>query len=168
MITIEDVRYNTPERFWSKISFGLSDECWNWNACKDKDEYGWFRLPRNDRGKHPMIKSHRYMYQMVVSSFDNALHCLHSCDNPSCVNPNHLWVGTHQQNIDDKMKKGRHGHGVIIGSKAKGAKLTEEIVVDIRKRVANGENRYRLAEMTGIKYSTLSNIWNRYTWKHVV
>lgn len=90
-------------RFLDKIIFLNNHlDCWDWNACKDKNGYGIFSY----RG-YP-IKAHRYSYQLFYkcSILPNYQIC-HTCDNPSCVNPIHLWIGTNQENVLDRNLKGR-------------------------------------------------------------
>lgn len=75
--------------------------CWLWTAKKWKDGYGYFMK----EGKAQA--AHRYMYALYKGNFDKNLHVLHTCDNPSCVNPEHLWLGTQKDNMQDMHKKGR-------------------------------------------------------------
>ena len=91
------------ERFWGKVSFGLGeDACWTWMAGKDKDEYGLFKTNDGMRGAH-RISYGSYSCKAIP---DN-LQVLHHCDNPSCVNPNHLFLGTQADNMRDMVIKGR-------------------------------------------------------------
>ena len=79
-----------------------TDSCWLWCGSKDKDGYGYFH-PYGRR-----MSTHRFAWQHHYSTLDPTLSVCHTCDNPSCVNPEHLWQGTHQQNVTDMMQKGRH------------------------------------------------------------
>lgn len=87
------------DRFWSKVD-KTSDPngCWVWTAYKDPNGYGRFY-----HGK----LCHRISYEINVGPIDKGLCICHHCDNPGCVNPDHLFVGTHQDNMDDKKRKGR-------------------------------------------------------------
>lgn len=88
------------ERFWNKVD--KSGDCWLWTASKTHQGYGYFRFD----GK--MCKAHRMAWLLVNGEIPNEMLVCHSCDNPSCVNPEHLWLGTNQENMDDMNKKGRH------------------------------------------------------------
>lgn len=100
------------ERFWSKVN--KTDGCWIWTAYRDDKGYGCFGF----RGK--VWKAHRVAYELATGPIPTGAHILHSCDNPSCVNPEHLRAGTHADNMRDKVARGRdfqasqthckHGH----------------------------------------------------------
>ena len=92
------------ERFEEK--FYITPACWVWTACKTNRGYG--RISNKD-AKHWEL-SHRVSYRLYVGEITNSLHVLHTCDNPSCVNPAHLFLGTHTDNMRDRGQKGRwHG-----------------------------------------------------------
>jgi len=89
------------KRFWDKVE--KTDGCWLWTASKSEDGYGYFRF---DGG---MRKAHRMSWLFTNGEIPEGMFVCHSCDNPSCVNPEHLWLGTNQDNQDDMNEKGRHG-----------------------------------------------------------
>ena len=91
--------------FWSKVDIKGDDECWEWTGCKDRDGYGLFNL------KKRVVRSHRFVYSLE-NDIKKGQHICHTCDNPSCVNPKHLWQGTSQENHLDKLKKKRHRHKI--------------------------------------------------------
>jgi hypothetical protein len=86
------------ERFQSMVSVGPG--CWEWVAAKDRDGYGQFK-------GNGHVRAHRFSYDEFVGPIPEGLQVLHRCDNPSCVNPEHLWVGTNADNMADKCEKGR-------------------------------------------------------------
>lgn len=88
--------------FWSKCEYG--SYCWNWKGSKSKDGYGKFRLD----GK--VFLASRIAYQIIHGEIDNNINVLHECDNPSCINPSHLFLGTHLDNMIDKSFKNRARH----------------------------------------------------------
>jgi hypothetical protein len=98
----------------------------------------------------------------------------HHCDNPSCVNPEHLFLGTHRTNADDMRSKGRskyqsriHMRRIATGESNGHASLNENMVRTIRNRVASGEQQIRIAADLGISASAVNHVWRRTSWKHV-
>ena len=80
----------------------IKNECWIWPKGKDRKGYGQFHY-----GKDATYKAHRISYELFNHPIPNGLHVCHTCDVPSCINPEHLWTGTNAENMQDKMKKGR-------------------------------------------------------------
>lgn len=92
-----------PERFWEKVNVKGVNDCWEWNACQYKNGYGKFALTRSNA-----VYSHRLAYELTYGSIPNGLYVCHSCDNPRCCNPNHLFAGTQTDNMQDCKRKGRN------------------------------------------------------------
>lgn len=152
-ITGDDVR-----RFWSYVEKGKPDECWVWGGNTDKQGYGRFQLGRRSMGAHA--------YSLEISSDKvrpDDLNALHSCDNPPCVNPNHLRWGTHQDNSNDAIDRGR----VPRGEEAPLVKLTEADVIDIRNLYAIGGQSEELALRYGVSVGNVRSIARGETWTHV-
>ena len=109
------------KRFWDKVAIAGPDDCWDWQAFINKFGYGQFRI-----GKQ-VIGAHRVSYLLEYGEFDKTLDVCHSCDNPRCVNPKHLWLGTASDNVWDMAKKGRHGMQRKYGKQCKrGHQYTED------------------------------------------
>lgn len=87
------------------------DGCWNWTGKQNEDGYGTIRVS----GKY--TRAHRAMYFMLNPCADPSLVVMHTCDNPRCINPDHLILGTQKENMMDMLNKGRHGGGAPLGNK---------------------------------------------------
>lgn len=153
-----------PERFWIKVNRTEADKCWLWTAAitrgpRNVCNYGHFVL----NGRHE--KAHRVAYMLTHGSIPTGKLILHTCDNPLCCNPAHLYAGTQVNNMQDRKNRGRQNYRV--GSRHGRAKLTEEQVKEIRALKAKGELQYRLAERYGVSAFTLSLIVRRKIWKHI-
>jgi hypothetical protein len=148
-------------RFWSKVAITADiTKCWIWGASKNKKGYGHFGF--NGR----MYQAHRFAYKLYYGDYDEILQCLHKCDNPSCVNPNHLWLGTNTDNVLDMVAKGRNKY--CKGEKNGNSKLTEKDVIEIRNIYSTGSHSFRsLAKMYGIHNSVVGDIVNRNNWKNL-
>jgi hypothetical protein len=110
--------------------------------------------------------AHRVSWTLHNGAIPNGLHVLHHCDNPQCVNPAHLWLGTNADNMRDMIRKGR---GNVAGGEDHGsAKLTEKQVIEIRERYAAGNiTQHELGNEYGISKQTIGEIIRREIWKHI-
>ena len=95
------------ERFWSKINISNKNDCWNWNAGCFKNGYGEFEY----KGKP--IYAHRMSWILTFGEIPQDLFVCHKCDNRFCVNPDHLFLGTQQDNVNDMIQKGRINHELL-------------------------------------------------------
>lgn len=148
--------------FESKFSRSGIGECWNWLSGCDGHGYGAFLVC----GKQEM--AHRFSYQFYIGEIPEGKCVLHRCDNPKCVNPNHLWIGTKGQNNTDRSNKGRNAKNVQFqdrkGERNARAKLTNEDVINIRKSHLNG---VKCAEFYGVTHALIYAIRKRKIWKHI-
>lgn len=153
---------NERDRFMSKITKMLENGCWLWTASRNLKGYGTFKS--YDQGK--VVKAHRHAYVLFIGPITNGLHVCHRCDNPSCVNPGHLFLGTNADNVADKISKNRQAKP-LLGS-THPASITNEVDVKaIRQAREQGVSRLALMEQYGLTLGCLKNILSRRTWKHV-
>lgn len=141
--------------------------CWIWQGGKTKDGYGLVYM-----GNGKTCYAHRFAFERCVGKIPDGLKICHNCpggDNPSCVNPAHFFLGTQADNLRDMVAKGR---GRAVGPKgeaAPSAKMTDEKVLEIRRRwpLAKLGEKKSMAEELGIHYATLHRIATRRTWRHL-
>lgn len=146
---------NVPNGFWNLVDIRRPLECWPWKTGKSKG-YGEFKVG----GKSYL--AHRASLYLMGYDVDGQFVC-HTCDNPACCNPAHLFLGTTQDNTKDRNAKGRQARGEKQGS----AKLTAEDVAEIRKRAANGEPQTWIAQDFKISKSQCGNVVHGRHWRHV-
>ena len=153
-------RKSTADRFWEKVEIRGKNECWNWTACTIKNGYGHFGF----RGK--LYTAHRFSWILTNGQIPEGLCICHHCDNPGCVNPAHLFIGTQKDNIQDAINKNR-----MVGKKGEennNSSLTEKQVLAIRAEYKLGNITQReLARKHGVGQRTITCIVNRITWKHI-
>jgi len=142
------------DRFLSRFKVNDSG-CWIWQAHSDKDGYGI--LPSNELP----IRAHRFSFEHYIEPIRKYNVVCHTCDNPSCVNPDHLFQGTVKDNCNDMINKNRDK---IIGSRNNKSKLTE---LDIPKIRMAKEHNSVIAESFGVSESTIKRIKNKSLWRHV-
>lgn len=137
-------------RFFSYIE--KTDTCWIWKKGKNRRGYGKMCFKGN-----PNDTAHRVSYKLFVGEIEEGLSVCHSCDNPSCVNPKHLWLGTPKDNKIDQLSKDRGG-----------VKLNAEKVVEIRRLYDNGiMGSLAIARLFNVTCGTISNIAKRRVWRHI-
>lgn len=150
-------RQPVEERFWRYVQKGGEDECWPWVGYCDKDGYGNIKI----EGK--TVRAHRLSYALHKGPIPDDAKVCHSCDNPPCCNPKHLWLGTTLQNEADKISKGRQALGEAHGKSI----LTAPKVRRLRKRYATLRSYRKVAAEFGIDHSTVAQIVKRRTWAHL-
>lgn len=93
------------KRFWKKVDKKSDEKCWNWIACKNKQGYGRIGIAASE-----CVNAHRFSWVLHYGQIPQGLFICHKCDNPSCVNPKHLFTGTRQDNTNDMVLKKRSKH----------------------------------------------------------
>lgn len=127
------------ERFWSKVSFG--EDCWCWKAQVNSSGYGQFRPSRKDIRERG---AHRFMWMVCYGEIPRGKFVCHKCDNTSCVNPAHFFLGDNRSNALDMMNKGRQV--IRYGEEHICAKLTNDEALEIRRLRNTGLTYYQLAQ----------------------
>jgi len=148
------------KRFWSKVDRRGPDECWPWIGGTRVRQYGMFCV---NGGKQ---LAHRFAWTLVCGEIPDGLAACHKCDNPTCCNPSHLFLGSQSDNVDDCIGKGRWGH-VFHGEKNGRARLTAELVRLIRSRRQQGETCKALAVPFGVSPQNVHRIITNQTWRNV-
>lgn len=158
-------RYLSLEsRFWLKVEkFELG--CWLWVGKTNKDNYGIIKHCNRYR------RANRVSWVIHFGNIPPGKFVLHRCDNPKCVNPNHLFLGTQADNIADMVSKGRNlAPGAIdpvVGEQHGRSKLTEKDVIEIRKWYVPRRGVGQLAAKFGISRSHVARLVNGINWKHI-
>jgi hypothetical protein len=160
----------TDERFWAKVE--KTEGCWLWTGAKRHKGYGAFVYARD--GEVVQGRAHRYSYEVHVGPIPPGVFVLHRCDTPACVRPDHLFLGTNQDNVTDMMKKGRHVSGGTYkqgnyerGTAHHNARLTPEIVREIRASRDDGASFGQLAKRYGLAIGHVHRIVHRIAWGDV-
>lgn len=151
-----------------KYSARAESGCLEWNGYKDKDGYGVLLVSKD--GKKKNTKAHRLSYELHVAPIPAQMFICHRCDNPGCIEPSHLFVGTAADNNADKMKKGRHRPGgrPHHGSKNGRARLSEQQVAGIRCLVGSyGVTAAAIARSLGVSASAVRRAANGQRWRTV-
>lgn len=148
----------TPEQaFWDHVL--KTETCWLWTGGVAGKGYGQFGKNNGQR-----FDSHRFSYELHIGPIPEGLFVCHTCDVPRCVNPEHLFLGTNQDNMQDAARKGR----TTIGERNPRAKLTEEDVIELRSLWEPYQVTFQmLAEVYGVTDSSIRAAVLGVTWKHI-
>lgn len=152
------------ERFWAKVE--KTETCWLWRGALFRRGYGCFSI------KHKSHLSHRVAWEITHGPIPEGMLVCHKCDNPLCVRPDHLFLGTPKDNMDDKTQKGRARYTArnnpSHGEKSWKATLTDEQVRQIRSRFKpRVVTMQQLADEFGVTKSTIADIIYRRRWSHI-
>lgn len=136
-------------------------DCIEWIGLKDKDGYGKIKINKKN------LRVHRVIYEDKFGKIKNNFLVCHTCDNPSCVNINHLFLGTVKDNTQDMLEKGRGFVQKQFGENNNQAKLTKSKVIRILEYADIGIKQKEIASMFNISPVTVSNIIKNKSWKHI-
>lgn len=170
------------ERFWEKVYKNgpilkhMDSPCWIWVGSRNGAGYGTFW----DGNWYTM--AHKFSYLIHYGKAKDGQIICHECDNPPCINPEHLFSGTLKDNTQDMIKKGRLNppigfrhraytkpETILMGEKSPASKLTDKEVIEIRERYkAGGISTRKIAKIYGVTGGTIQAIIKRKTWKHIL
>lgn len=150
------------ERFWAKVQRGAEGECWLWIGGRDSWGYGAINIKGKQTG------AHRFAWELANGPISEGKFVLHDCpagDNPSCVNPAHLRLGTHAENMADRQRKGRCARPA--GEKNPRAKLTEDLARLIHARHASGESQGSIARSLHVSRTAVYQVLVGKRWAYL-
>jgi HNH endonuclease len=151
------VKQTVSEGFWRHVDAAAPDECWIWKGYR-RFGYGMFTASGRSH-----LMSHRISWELHRGPIPPGMGVLHRCDNPACVNPAHLFLGTQKDNMRDCKKKGRTAHGERQGR----AKLTASNVAQIRRMRQSGEACAEIGKRFNVHPDHVTRIANGRQWRHL-
>lgn len=149
-------------RFWKFVTELPTEGCWEWRGARLVSGYGIIR----DRGAR--LRAHRVAWEMHYGPIPPGMQVCHRCDNPPCVRPDHLFLGTNEDNMADMRLKHRAATPPVHrGQDNPNARLNQHSVRAIRRAVARGESMYSVAKRYPVSKQTIISVVKRRTWAHV-
>lgn len=125
--------------------------CVEWPLSRNHRGYG-----KKANGRRGWVLAHRWVWEKTFGAIPDGMYVLHRCDNPPCTNPEHLFLGTHADNMADKRTKGRCA-----------SRLTQETATYAMARLLVGESHSSVGKAFGVDRVTICNLWNGRTWRHL-
>jgi hypothetical protein len=155
----EHLRKRKSYNFWANVTIKDETQCWLWQGSVDAAGYG--RMNRIVDGRK-FYRAHQLAFYLSKGNSQDLYIC-HECDNPTCCNPKHLFLGTALENTQDRDRKGRTAKGERLPI----AKLKEEDIPVILKLKSTGLNNHHIGKKLGVSHETIRNVLAGNTWKHV-
>lgn len=154
-----------PEQLRRNMNVNRRSGCWEWTGTT-RDGYGRMTIGSRTDGSRRSVSAHRMAYELAIGEIPPGMEICHRCDNPRCINPEHLFAGTKRDNAADRDAKGRHF--ALNGEEHPASKLTKRIVRDARwERAYRGTSFLELARKYGVSKTTMRNAVIGKTWQHV-
>lgn len=156
---------HTPEKvlavFWTRVNKNGPNGCWLWTGYKNEKGYGLMSVPHLGTRSY---RAHRYSWELVHGPTPSHRFCLHKCDTPACVNPDHLHLGSYRENTLDAISRGRD---VSVGERNRRAILTEKEVLAIRADYKRIGLKAMTAKYPKVSSTTIYQAASGRTWKHL-
>ena len=160
-LNINNITEKNIKRFWKKVDKESEKPCWIWTASRNRNGQGYGQFGIN----YKIYVAHRIAYILQHKEIPDDLYVCHSCDNIICVNPDHLRLGTHQDNMNDMKNKGRSPKSKSFGEQNGKAKLTKENVNEIKKLLKEGNlTQSIIGEKFNVSRENISAISRGKTW----
>ncbi|MES2287440.1 MAG: HNH endonuclease signature motif containing protein [Bacteroidota bacterium] len=158
-------------RFNSKYKINPDSGCWEWtgglkSSSDPLNQYGKFSIGLESNNSKRMVYAHRASYTIFKGEITNGLWVLHNCDNPKCVNPDHLFLGTRQDNVDDRERKGRNR--ILYGEQRYNTKLTNHTVANIKFDINKGLTKKEILKKHNLSPVIYKDIKAGKTWKQIL
>jgi hypothetical protein len=154
-----DITLELIERFHEKWILDPETGCWEWTAAKMGRGYGFIKVP----GTRTQVGAHRLSYLIHEGIIPDGMSVCHVCDNPGCVRPTHLFLGSTKDNLQDMKQKGRH----LYGDRNSVSKLDDDKVRRIHQLSSKGVSQGRIGKLFGISQGTVFKILHGERWEHI-
>lgn len=143
-------------RFWLQVDIGAPNYCWMWKGGLTRGGYGTFfnGAAAQRQGRQRLIRAHRFAWEQINGEIPSGMFVCHTCDEPACVNPRHLYLGTPAENSADMKRKGRTSQGPH-----------RELVPEVRRLASEGVPQVAICDRLGLPRWTVSRIVNRDTYE---
>lgn len=149
------------DRFWAKVDRHSGDGCWLWRGATSRGGYG--EISHNGRPQ----PAHRVAWELTNGPIPTGMQVLHRCDVRACCRPDHLFLGSQRDNVNDMIMKGRDAQNPVFGERHGKSKLTAPKVSEIRSLYASGVSQQEIADRFGITRGNVGFIVSHKTWRHV-
>ncbi len=145
------VRVPLEERFWKKVDKRGPKECWPWTGARFRTGYGFIHAGPRGAGPQRWVYAHRLSWLLHSGELADSDVVCHHCDNPPCVNPAHLFIGTRDDNNKDRDRKGRGGHGVTV-------KHSRQVIEEVKALSLTGISQSEIARRVGVSQQHISRV----------